>query len=131
MVRKGTEVFYGVDDVMRMVLQFLYQSNGKIDACVDYTHLSLAFDIVVLKEAFLDAKKRGVKLRCVTEITKDNISYCKQTMKMVDELRHIWFFCRFIFCDTRGVKAILHKNIERLYVIKNNVIDNYLHSYSR
>lgn len=107
MVRKITEVFYGVDDVMRTVLQFFYQTNGKIDACVDYTRLSLAIDIVVLKEAFLDAKKRGVKLRCVTEITKDNISYCKQMMTMVDELRHIWFFCRFIFCDTRGSKSDL------------------------
>src|ERR687889_1285578 len=35
-------------------------------------------------------KKRGVKLRYVTEITKDNISYCKQLLTtMVYELRHL------------------------------------------
>jgi two-component system, OmpR family, sensor histidine kinase VicK len=89
MIREGTEVFYGVDDVMNTVLQFLYQTNGKIDACVDYTRPSLAIDIVILKQAFLDAKRRGVKLRYATEITKDNISYCKQMMTMVDELRHL------------------------------------------
>ena len=89
MAREGTEVFYGVDAVMRTVLQFLYQTDDKIDACVDYTRPSLAIDIVILKKAFLDAKKRGVKLRYATEITKDNISYCKQMMTMVDELRHL------------------------------------------
>ncbi len=89
MIREGTEVFYGVDTVMNTVLQFLYQTNGKIDACVDYTRPSLAIDIVILKKAFLDAKKRGVKLRYATEIIKDNISYCKEMMTMVDELRHL------------------------------------------
>jgi nitrogen-specific signal transduction histidine kinase len=43
----------------------------------------------MLKEAFLDAKNRGVKMLYVTEITKDNLSYCKQLLTMVDELRHL------------------------------------------
>jgi len=88
-IKEGTEVFYGVDTVMDTILQFLYRTDAKIDACVDYTRASLAIDIQVLREAFLDAKKRGVKLRYVTEITKDNISYCKQMMSMVNELRHL------------------------------------------
>ena len=89
MIRESTEVFYGTDVVINTVLQFLYHTDGKIDACVDYTRPSLAIDIHVLKEAFLDAKKRGVRLRYVTEITKDNVSYCKRLMTMVDELRHL------------------------------------------
>ena len=89
MIRESTEVFYGTDVVINTVLQFLYLTDGKIDACVDYTRPSLAIDIHVLKEAFLDAKKRGVRLRYVTEITKDNVSYCKRLMTMVDELRHL------------------------------------------
>jgi len=89
MIREGTEVFYGVDTVMNTILQFLYQSRGKIDACVDYTRPSLAIDIAILKRAFLDARKRGVKFRYATEITKDNIASCKQMMTMVDELRHL------------------------------------------
>lgn len=88
-IKESTEVFYGVNTVMDTILQFLYRTDAKIDACVDYTRPSLVIDIQVLREAFLDAKKRGVKLRYVTEITKDNISYCKQMMSMVDELRHL------------------------------------------
>ncbi|MPZ06262.1 MAG: GHKL domain-containing protein [Nitrososphaeraceae archaeon] len=89
MVNERTEIFYGIENVMNTILQFLYQSRGKIDAYVDYTRPPLAVDIEVLKSAFLDARKRGVKLRYATEITKDNISYCKQMMTMVDELRHL------------------------------------------
>ncbi|MPZ06368.1 MAG: hypothetical protein GEU26_08130 [Nitrososphaeraceae archaeon] len=89
MAREGTEVFYGVDTVMNTVLQFLFQSRSRIDACVDYTRPSLAIDIAILKRAFVDARKRGVKLRYATEITNDNIFYCKQMMAMVDELRHL------------------------------------------
>jgi two-component system, OmpR family, sensor histidine kinase VicK len=88
-IKESTEVLYGIDTVMNTVLHFLYQTMNKIDACVDYTRPSLAVDIEILNRAFLDAKKRGVKLRYVTEITKDNISYCKQMMTIVDELRHL------------------------------------------
>jgi two-component system, OmpR family, sensor histidine kinase VicK len=82
-------VLYGVDNVINAVLQFLNQTNDIINACVDYSRPSLAIEIDVLKEAFLNAKKRGVRLRYVTEITSDNISYCKQLLTMVDELRHL------------------------------------------
>ena len=44
---------------------------------------------MVLRQAFEDAKRRGVKLMYVTEITKDNLTYCKQLMEMTHELRHI------------------------------------------
>jgi two-component system sensor histidine kinase VicK len=88
-IREGTEVFYGIDTVMNMVLHFLYQTKGKIDACVDYTRPSLAIDIQVLREAFLASKRRGVKLRYITEVTKDNIPYCRQMMRIVDEFRHL------------------------------------------
>lgn len=84
-----TKVFYGIENVMNTVLQFLYQTSNVIDACVDYTRPSLAVDILVLRKAFLAAKSKGVKLRYVTEITNENIHYCKQLLTMVDELRHL------------------------------------------
>jgi two-component system, OmpR family, sensor histidine kinase VicK len=48
---------YGIDNVINTVLQFLSQTNHKIDACVDYTRPSLAIDFLALKNAFLNAKK--------------------------------------------------------------------------
>jgi two-component system sensor histidine kinase VicK len=84
-----TRVYYGGKTVIDTVLQFLNKSNNIIYACVDQTRPSLTIEIALLKEAFLDAKKRGVKLLYVTEITKDNLSYCKQLLTLVDELKHL------------------------------------------
>jgi hypothetical protein len=71
------------------VLGFTSRAKSRIDDCVDYTRPSLAVEIEELKKAFLDARRRGVKLRYVTEITEDNVRYCKELIKIVDELRHI------------------------------------------
>jgi two-component system, OmpR family, sensor histidine kinase VicK len=87
--KEDTLVFYGVDAVMNVVIQFLNQTNKTVYACVDQTRPILTLDILVLKKAFEDVKRRGVKLMYVTEITKDNLTYCKELMKMTDELRHL------------------------------------------
>jgi two-component system, OmpR family, sensor histidine kinase VicK len=87
--REVTRVFYGVETVISTVIQFLNQTNFVIYACVDQTRPILTLDILVLKNAFLDAKNRGVKLLYITEITKDNLTYCKQLMEMTHELRHL------------------------------------------
>jgi two-component system sensor histidine kinase VicK len=84
-----TKVIYGVQNVINTVLQFLSETNNTVDACVDYTRPSLIVGIMALKEAFLDVKNRGVKLRYVTEINRENISYCKYLLTVVDELRHL------------------------------------------
>jgi phosphatidylserine/phosphatidylglycerophosphate/cardiolipin synthase-like enzyme len=88
-IRERTEVLHGEQDVVDTVLQFVSNAKSRIDACIDYTRPSLAIEIEQLKSAFLDAKSRGVKLRYVTEVTEDNVKYCIELLKMVNELRHI------------------------------------------
>jgi two-component system, OmpR family, sensor histidine kinase VicK len=87
--REYTRVFYGVETVISTVIEFLNQTNNVVYACVDQTRPILTLDILVLKNAFLDAKNRGVKLLYITEITKDNLTYCKELVKMTHELRHL------------------------------------------
>ncbi|HYY51176.1 MAG TPA: hypothetical protein VE643_09910 [Nitrososphaeraceae archaeon] len=84
-----TEVLTGEQNVVDTVLQFVSNAKNRIDACIDSSRPSLAFEIEVLKKAFLDAMNRGVKLRYVTEINEDNVKYCKELINMVDDLRHL------------------------------------------
>ena len=84
-----TKVLYGVETVVNTIIEFLNRTNDVVYTCVDQTRPILTIETLGLKNAFLYAKKRGVKLHYVTEITKDNLSYCKQLMDMVDELRHL------------------------------------------
>jgi two-component system, OmpR family, sensor histidine kinase VicK len=88
-ISERTEVLHGEQNVVNTVLQFTSRAKSRIDACVDNTRPSLTVEIEELRQAFLDAMNRGVKLRYVTEITEDNVMYCKELIKMVDELRHI------------------------------------------
>jgi two-component system, OmpR family, sensor histidine kinase VicK len=86
---ESTDVLSGTDNVINAELQFFSKTRGRIDTCMSYTRPPLAIEIETIKKAFFDAKKRNVKLRYLTEITKDNISYCKELMTIVDELRHL------------------------------------------
>lgn len=74
---------------MRQELEFFANAKTRIDTCMNYTRPPLAVDIAQIKKAFLDAKSRGIRLRYLTEITIDNISYCKLLKIIVDELRHL------------------------------------------
>jgi two-component system sensor histidine kinase VicK len=84
-----TEVLEDEQNVVNTVLRFTSNTKIRIDACIDYSRPSLAIEIGDLKKAFLDARSRGVKLRYITEITENNVGYCRELMKTVDEVRHI------------------------------------------
>jgi two-component system, OmpR family, sensor histidine kinase VicK len=84
-----TEIFHGTDNVIDAILQFSSKAKNRIEACVDNTRPSLAIKIEQLKKSFMNAKNRGVRLRCITEINKENISYCKELLEIVNELRHL------------------------------------------
>jgi nitrogen-specific signal transduction histidine kinase len=61
----------------------------KVDSCVDSTGPSIILSTPPVKDAFLDLKKRGIKTRYITEITKENLPYCKKLMELVGEVRHL------------------------------------------
>jgi hypothetical protein len=44
--------------------------------------------IDVFRNALIEIKKRGISSRYITTITKENLSYCKEAMK-IGELRHL------------------------------------------
>ena len=60
-----------------------------MDIFFDYKAPSIVVDIAEYRDGYIDIKRRGGKIRAFTEITKDNVRYCKELMKLVDELRHL------------------------------------------
>lgn len=85
-----TEVYYNPFRVVSTVIDFVDNASGRIEGCVDQTRPLLLNDIEALRMAFNEARKRGVKIRFVTEINDDNITHCKELIKSsVSELRHL------------------------------------------
>jgi two-component system, OmpR family, sensor histidine kinase VicK len=84
-----TKIFYGSENVVRKVRQFISNTKSKLDACIDHTRPSLVIELKGIKNSIIDAREKGVKTRFITEITNDNISYCKLLATLIDELRHL------------------------------------------
>ena len=83
-----TEVLHGSEKVMNTVSQFLSKANS-INSCGDYKAPSLVFEIEEYKKLMNSLKEKRIRLRYVTDITKDNFKYCKEMMEFADEVRHL------------------------------------------
>jgi len=59
-----------------------------VDACLDPTGPSVMMGVDAIKNERLKANRRGVNFRYITEVTKDNISYCKELSEFA-EVRHL------------------------------------------
>jgi two-component system, OmpR family, sensor histidine kinase VicK len=83
-----TEVLYGSEKTAQAIARFLSSSQISMDICADYTWPFLARRVEAFRKGIPDVKTRNVKLRFITEITIDNIEYCKELMQ-ISELRHL------------------------------------------
>ena len=74
---------------MNTILQFLSKANT-ISSCGDYKAPSAIIEVEEYRKLLFELKKRGIKLRYITDITKDNVKYCKELMsKFAYEIRHV------------------------------------------
>jgi two-component system sensor histidine kinase VicK len=83
-----TEVLSGEEHVMSTMLKVLSKAH-KIDSCGDYKAPSLILEVQQYKKLLSDIKAKGIQLRYITDITKDNIHYCKELLKFAKEVRHL------------------------------------------
>jgi signal transduction histidine kinase len=82
-----TEILRGVEDTTRAVVLFFTNANW-VSVCADSLAPSVAMGAEPIKECYENLKSRQVKVRWITEITKDNLSYCRALMQYA-ELRHL------------------------------------------
>jgi two-component system sensor histidine kinase VicK len=88
-IDERTEVLYGSENVMNAISQFLSKANT-INSCGDYKAPSANIQVEEYRKLLFDLKKRGIKLRYITDITKDNVKYCKELMSdFTYEIRHL------------------------------------------
>jgi two-component system sensor histidine kinase VicK len=86
--REKTEVLYGLDNIMNKTLQFLSKAC-KIDSCCDDKAVPAIVEVKAYKQLLSEVKSRGIKVRYITDVTKDNLNYCKELMNFVDDIRHL------------------------------------------
>lgn len=110
---ENVDVVSGEQQVARLTTEIIPKVNSKID-CVFQPHHSL--------ETFLDSiinlKKQYIKVRIVTEITRDNLPYYKEINKHID-IRHLDNVKgSFMVCDGREYMGYLFgKQTERVEML--------------
>ena len=105
---------------------------------MNYTRPALAIEIEPIKKAFLHAKSRGVRLRYITEITNSNISYCKELMGMVNELRHLdgikanfmisekeYLAPVILYEEGKIASQIIHSNVKEVVEQQQYIFDTF------
>jgi hypothetical protein len=84
-----TKILYGVENALSYVKKFMDNAKVKMDITFDHHVPSIVIKIPLYYEGYKDILKRGGKIRCITEINKDNKDCCKELLNIVSELRHL------------------------------------------
>ena len=77
-----TEVINAISDIFS-------NANHRIDVCGNSNFPLKISSFESVRKVVIAAKNRGISLRFIIEITKENLQYCKDLMKITDELRHM------------------------------------------
>lgn len=118
-----TEVRDGIENTTNTIFQFLFNARSGISACSPYPTLPVIMG-PEYERALVNLKNRGVKVRQITEITKENARYCKEQVKNIDELRHLdgvkanfavsetEYVATTTLRDTQPVPEVIYSNVK-------------------
>jgi phosphatidylserine/phosphatidylglycerophosphate/cardiolipin synthase-like enzyme len=120
--QETTEVLYGNENIQRRVLEAFSRVKEGLDGCTDPTDMALNVRFESIWNGFVQLKKRGLRLRSITEVTPDNISYVKQIMELF-EVRHLkGIRSNFAIIDKREclIHSISHEEQPLSHAIVSN-----------
>ena len=133
--QKTSEILYGAENAVGRGVQFMQNVKKKMDIFFDHKAPSIVIDIEEYKNGYMDIRRRGAKIRAFTEITKENISYCKELMKIVDELRHLdgvkggmavsesEYMATTILEESRPLTEVIYSNVKEIVEQNQYIFD--------
>jgi two-component system sensor histidine kinase VicK len=83
-----TEVFHGEESAMEILLQTMSNVQKEALVCADENSAAFSMGIAPIKNGYSDFKRRGVRVRFITEINSKNLQYVKELMNYA-EVRHM------------------------------------------
>jgi two-component system, OmpR family, sensor histidine kinase VicK len=118
-----TVVLHDSGSINKALLGFYAKTNRRYD-CYGVTSELTPLESKTIDRTLLNLKNQNVRLRQITEITKDNMSYCKLLMKTA-ELRHMdGVKCKIELSDAELIVTTTSENQEShptTHVIHSNV----------
>ncbi|HJU35333.1 MAG TPA: HAMP domain-containing sensor histidine kinase [Nitrososphaera sp.] len=81
-----TEMLLGAEATTKQTWKFFSNVSRKVDGCASAA--ATAIVTTAFADAYKEMKRRGVRIRSITDITKHNLEHCK-TLMQFSEVRHI------------------------------------------
>ena len=83
-----TKIISSTEDITETIIKFYTNVNSRCDGYGITTGTTLLEESQIIKKIILKLKSKGTILRHITEVTAENIEYCKEMMHIID-LRHL------------------------------------------
>jgi hypothetical protein len=83
-----TEVSHGKENAKKILLQTMSNVQKEVLVCADSDSAAFSMDLASIKKGYSDFKRRGVRIRFITEITLQNLQYVKELTNYA-VVRHI------------------------------------------
>ena len=119
------QIIYGAKNAVSKGVEFMKNVEKKMDLCFDSSAPSIVLNVNEYKNGYFDVRKRGGKIRVITEITQNNFESCRELSKIVDEIRHLDNVQGGIAINEKEYMAtnILHESKPLTQVVYSNVRD--------
>ncbi|HKR74381.1 MAG TPA: ATP-binding protein [Candidatus Nitrosocosmicus sp.] len=104
----------GLEESTKTIINVLKNSTSTLLICADQYWPSVAMGIEVFSKQMFDLKKRNVKCRFITEVTRENLAFCKELIKIA-EVRHLHGLKgNFAVNDHEYIASATMKNLQLL-----------------
>jgi signal transduction histidine kinase len=105
-----TEVWHGAENIIKRSLEVLYSIENQYDLCITKDGLNPILSEERIKRAYYDLKTRGVIIRIITEITRNNLNDCS-VLSGIAQLRHLSEMSgNFVIADRKKYAAAADLN---------------------
>ncbi len=111
---EGIGTAEGLEKATKIILNVLNNSTHSLLICADHYWPSVAIGIEVFRKEMFDLKKRNVKCRFITEVTKENIAFCKELLKIAAVHHLPGLKGNFAVNDNEYIASATMKNLQLL-----------------
>lgn len=129
------ETLYGNDEITNRTLQVFENTQKSIEGCIGKEGIRMHVVHEWHMNGLLKLKQRGVHVRVVTEVTHDNLPFCK-TYSEVVELRHLdgimssfgisdgkWLLDHIVSLDEFPLSHAILTNVTKLVEAKRKLFE--------
>ena len=87
-MQERIDTLYGNDDILKTTLWLFDSTHKTMEGCIGKDEVAIHVTHELIWNGLLKLKRKEVQLRVITQITNDNLTYCKTLSEIVD-VRHV------------------------------------------